>query len=65
MKKVYICGPITGYSNLNREAFDAAEKILLEKGFDPVNPHKICAHLDHKVNSHADYMRVCIAHLLN
>jgi len=39
---VYICGPITGIPNLNREAFEAAQSKLLEAGHHPLNPHVIC-----------------------
>lgn len=40
-EKVYIAGPISGYTNKNREAFEAAEKELKENGYFPVNPHKL------------------------
>ncbi len=38
MKKVYISGPMTGYTDHNRPAFDYAEKLLREHGYDVVNP---------------------------
>lgn len=41
--KVYISGPMTGYVNHNREAFDACEEALKKLGHSAVNP----ATLDH------------------
>ncbi len=40
-RKVYIQGPITGVSNLNRAAFAETEAYLRSIGFEPVNPHNI------------------------
>jgi hypothetical protein len=37
--KVYISGPITGYPDLNRDAFTAAAAALKAHGFEPLNPH--------------------------
>ena len=39
MKNVYISGPMTGIKNLNREAFEKAERLLRESGHFPINPH--------------------------
>lgn len=36
---VYVCGPVTGYSDLNRPLFEAAAEQLSEAGMDPVVPH--------------------------
>jgi hypothetical protein len=44
--KVYISGPMTGLPNLNREAFEAAEKMLDRKKCYVANPHKIESPLD-------------------
>ena len=41
IKKVFISGPMTGYPNSNKEAFDEAEKILKEAGFAVFNPAKM------------------------
>ena len=41
--KVYLSGPMTGYPNHNREAFDAAEAAIVKMGHKAVNP----ATLDH------------------
>ena len=41
--KVYVCGPITGLPNMNREAFASAAKQLQDLGHQPVNPHETCA----------------------
>lgn len=39
MKTIYISGPMTGIENLNREAFENAERLLRESGHFPINPH--------------------------
>jgi hypothetical protein len=39
--KVYIAGPINGYENLNKDAFQLAASKLIELGHEPVNPHDI------------------------
>lgn len=44
-KRVYICGPISGLPNLNRDAFIAMERVLIELGYDAVNPHNTCANI--------------------
>lgn len=41
--KVYISGPMTGYPNHNREAFDECEAAIVKMGHTAVNP----ATLDH------------------
>ena len=46
--KVYVSGPMTGIKNLNIEAFEIAEKRLLEIGYDVVNPHKVCENVEPK-----------------
>ena len=40
MKTIYISGPMTGIENLNREAFEKAERLLRESGHFPINPHR-------------------------
>jgi len=40
-KKIYIAGPMTGYNNLNWDAFDQKELELAAEGWDPVNPAKL------------------------
>jgi hypothetical protein len=39
--RTYIAGPINGYPNLNREAFEEAEARLHRMGHIPINPHKV------------------------
>ena len=39
--RIYISGPMTGKPDLNRPAFDAAEKRLREQGHFAINPHRI------------------------
>jgi hypothetical protein len=38
LMRVYISGPITGCDDINRPAFDAAEKSLKEMGYEVINP---------------------------
>lgn len=43
-RKIYICGPITGYPDGNKAEFNsAAERINAAVGYMAVNPHTICA----------------------
>jgi hypothetical protein len=37
--KVYIAGPINGYPDGNKEAFEDAAQALIDLGHEPVNPH--------------------------
>ena len=39
--RIYCSGPITNYPDLNRFAFDAAEKRLTAQGHFVINPHRI------------------------
>lgn len=39
--RVYIAGPINGYPNHNKKAFELAEQALIDLGYEPINPHKI------------------------
>lgn len=39
--QVYICGPIAGYPNLNKDAFAHAKQYIDDLGLYPVNPHDI------------------------
>ena len=39
--RVYCSGPMTGHPDLNRPAFDAAEKRLTAQGHFVINPHRI------------------------
>lgn len=39
--RIYISGPMTGHSDLNRPAFDAAEKRLTAQGHFVINPRRI------------------------
>ena len=41
--RVYCSGPMTGHPDLNRPAFDAAEKRLTAQGHFVINPHRISA----------------------
>lgn len=50
---VYISGPMTGIENLNREAFENAERLLLESGENPINPHNLP-----KQETYDDYLMI-------
>lgn len=39
--RVYCSGPMTGKPDINRPAFDAAEKRLTAQGYYVINPHRI------------------------
>lgn len=39
--RIYLSGPMTGKPDLNRPAFDAAEKRLTAEGHFVINPHHI------------------------
>lgn len=39
--RIYISGRMTGHPDLNRPAFDAAEKRLREQGHFVINPHDL------------------------
>lgn len=41
--RIYISGPMTGCPDLNRPAFDAAEKRLAAQGHFVINPHDLSA----------------------
>lgn len=60
-KAVYLSGPITGMDQNNFPEFQAAEERIKALGYNVINPHHICAHLDPASSQHMDYMRVCIA----
>ena len=51
MKTIYISGPMSGIENLNREAFENAERLLRESGYCPINPHRFP-----EQNSYEDYL---------
>ena len=61
---VYICGPISGKPNWNREAFEAAEQALKEKGYEPINPHKIPEHVGAMDQSWHGFMKRDIPYLM-
>ena len=57
---IYISGPMTGITNLNREAFDAVEKELESRGYIVVNPHDLII-LSIIGESSQDYYERCMA----
>ena len=40
MKTIYISGPMSGIEDLNREAFESAEKKIQKMGHVALNPHR-------------------------
>lgn len=54
--RVYVCGPVTGYSDLNRPLFEAAAEQLSEAGMDPVVPHDFVPW----DAAHEEAMRLCL-----
>lgn len=60
-KRLYLCGPITGLPNHNREAFNDAESALLSAGFDVFNPTKNGVPVDAPWEQH---MRADIAQMM-
>lgn len=58
MKKyAYISGKITGEPNLGKHKFEAAECLLKNEGYIPINPHKLPHDHDKRWVS---YMKVCL-----
>lgn len=41
MSRVYIAGPMAGHDDLNIPAFEAAERLLTDRGYEPVSPHRV------------------------
>lgn len=68
--KVYISGPMTGIPEYNYPAFDKAETVLSEHGYDPVNPAAISRILEREYETRGetpdrfDYLRADIAELI-
>lgn len=61
MKKImYISGKITGIEKEAPALFEAAEKEVIEMGFEPLNPMKLPSDHDRTWNS---YMKECLAAL--
>jgi len=61
--KIFISGRISDMDNLNKEAFEKAEKLLREKGHQPINPHKIPD--PNKEYTYAEYMKIDLRALLD
>lgn len=61
--RIYIAGPISGIPNKNREAFDAAARMVTAMGHVPVSPIKVCRRLPEN-SAWAAYMKRCIPALL-
>lgn len=56
--KIYLSGPMSGCSELNRPAFHAAEHKLREWGYEPINPFAL--NTDSGLNDeskNSEYMR--------
>jgi len=62
--KIYISGPITGHdAALVKAAFDTAEKQILDRGHQVVNPYKISESMPEDSTWH-DYMKKDIPELV-
>lgn len=60
-KRLYLCGPITGMPNYNRDAFNDAESALRSAGFEVFNPVKNGLPVDAPWEQH---MRTDIAQMM-
>lgn len=47
-KVVFICGPMTGYENYNRDAFMRKEEVLIDCGVVVLNPARLPDGLEHE-----------------
>ena len=54
--RIYIAGPMSGYPNLNWNAFDEKEKQLTAAGFEVVNP----ARMDREIGLDPQNMRFLV-----
>jgi hypothetical protein len=68
MSRTYISGPITGFPDLNKPAFDAAEALLRSQGaVDIFNPHSVPAPQPDCAKSPDElwryYMKACVREL--
>lgn len=50
-KIVYLCGPITGMPNGNRQAFEEAEDYYIALGYMVINPHTVADYMPGKPES--------------
>jgi len=53
---IYVAGPMTGYDNFNRDAFNAKTGELTRKGYTVLNPAILPSGL-----TQAQYMDICLA----
>lgn len=58
-RKTYIAGPMTGYDNFNRDAFNDAAHLIIFNGNVALNPATLPDGL-----SQADYMSICLPMLM-
>lgn len=56
MKKIYIAGPMTGYSDYNKPAFFGASLSLMDMGYVVLNPATLPEGLEQ-----SEYMDICLA----
>jgi nucleoside 2-deoxyribosyltransferase len=64
--KVYVAGPMTGYEEFNRPAFDEMAEFLRSKGHAVVNPHELTDSVfnGNRALPHATYMKADLGALL-
>lgn len=62
---VYIAGPVSGQPDLNRDAFEQADRALKDLGFITRNPHEFCKHIQSDNPSDPRYYRQGFSELAN
>lgn len=60
---IYISGPISGVTDLNRSAFYKAQEELNALGFEVRNPHEFCRHIKSDNPSDPAYYKMGFAEL--
>jgi len=63
VKIIYIAGKITGIENISKEEFERVENIIIKKGHEAVNPHKIPGN-EVEGEHWSYYMKKCIRRLM-
>ncbi len=57
--RVYIAGPMTGYKDFNKPAFDSVERRLLEQGHEVFNPSEEDAGITYRDAMKKDVAWIC------
>lgn len=59
MSVIYIAGPMTGYQDFNRDAFESAKRDLIQLGYSVINPATLPDGLTQQ-----QYMSICLQMLM-